>query len=310
MKHITDFCGSELETELEKEFEKQIGIGKTKVGLIICVVLIVILAISNFCFYTSLQNQLQNLQQDYDTLSTNYDNLQQDYDSLQDRYDTLDTQYNALYTEYISLVEEYQGALKVPYTTVVGGNVTWVFRTLDKNIESWFMPIDTYNYYVNKPKPVEYHYFTTDGQSFKIRNMELFVQPEFFSNVISTLTNGNTARDFVQEVFNLRVQLTLYSEDITDTPQWSAETLTKGAGDCEDFAILMASLLVAGNEYAHYGMTIQMVYMDAYNPTNPQTVNHVLLYVIYEDESGEFVDSTSTTVLSPWSEVVGWYFDL
>jgi hypothetical protein len=106
------------------------------------------------------------------------------------------------------------------------------------------------------------------------------------------------------------VQLTVYSEEITETPQWSGETMTLGTGDCEDFAILMGSLLMAGNEHAHYGMTVQMVYMDTDNPTNPQTVNHVLLYVTYEDESKEFVDSTSTDVLSPWSEIVGWYFDL
>ena len=260
-------------TEVEKK-----GIGKTKVGLMVCIVLVVILALSNILFYTG--------------------------------YRDVAKEYNYLVEDYNGLVEEYQGALKVPYTTIVGGNVTWVFRTLDESIESWFMPIETYNYYVNNPKPTEYHYLTTDGQSFTIRNMELFVQPEFFSNVISSLTDGNTARDFVEEVFNLRVQLTLYSEDITDTPQWSAETMTRGAGDCEDFAILMASLLLAGNEDAYYGMTVQMVYMDTDNPTNPQTVNHVTLYVTYEDGTGQFVDSTSTDVLSPWSRVVGWYYDL
>jgi len=252
----------------------------------------------------NLQNQLQNQEQQYNTLSTNYEQLTQDYDSLRD-------EYNNLYAEYASLVEEYQGALKVPYTTIVGGNVTWVFRTLDGSIESWFMPIETYVYYVNMPKPTEYHnLMTDDGQLFIVRNMELFVQPEFFSEVISSLTDGNTAREFVREVFNLRVQLTLYSEDITDTPQWSAETMTRGAGDCEDFAILMGSLLVAGNEYADYGMAVQMVYMDADNPTSPQTVNHILLYIMYEDGTGEFVDSTSTYVLSPWSNVAGWYYDL
>ena len=297
---------------MEKEFEKQFGIGKTKVGLIICVVLIVILAISNFWFYTSLQNQrqqynmlntnFQNLQQDYDTLSTNYDNLQQDYDSLGDGYDTLYTIHEGLIEEYDSLYAIYESlleAIKEPRTTIVGGNVTWRFTTLDGTLEEWYMPIETYVYYVNKPKPEEYHYLTTDGQSFEIRKMELFVEPEFFSEVIGSLTEGNTASEFVREVFNLRVQLTLYSEDITDTPQWSGETMTIGTGDCEDFAILVASLLVAGNEYTHYGMTVQMVYMDAYNPTNPQTVNHVMLYITYEDGPSQFVDSTSTTALSP-----------
>ncbi|TET20404.1 hypothetical protein E3J74_02655 [Candidatus Bathyarchaeota archaeon] len=213
-------------------------------------------------------------------------------------------------TNYASQAREYQGALKVPYTTIQEGDVVWAFRTLDETIQKWSLPIDTYTYYVDKAKPLEYHHLTTDGDSFTMRKMELFVQPELFSNVIHDLTDGNTAKDFVQEVFNLRVQMTLYSDDITDTPQWPAETMTEGTGDCEDFAILMGSLLVAGNEQTNYGMTVQMVYMDTDNPANPQTVNHILLYIIYEDETVEFVDSTSTDVLSPWSRVVGWYYDL
>jgi len=220
---------------------------------------------------TNLQNQLQNQQQQYE-----------------------------------SLLE----LMKRPRTTIEEGNITWRFTTLDGTMEEWHMPIDAYVYYVNKPKPEEYHILTTDGQSFQVRNMELFVEPEFFSKAISRITDGNTAGDFVQEVFNLRVQLTVYSKEITETPQWSGETMTLGTGDCEDFAILMGSLLMAGNEYARYGMTVQMVYMDTNNPTNPQTVNHVLLYVTYGDESKEFVDSTSTDILSPWSEIIGWYFDL
>jgi len=252
---------------------------------------------------TNLQNQLQNQQQQYNMLNTNFHNLQQEYDDLQEKYNTLETNYTSLTTEY-------QGALKVPYTTIQEGDIVWAFRTIDGTIEEWSLPIETYTYYVDKTKPLEYHHLTTDGNLSTVRKMELFVNPEFFSNVIHDLTAGNTARDFVREVFNLRVQLTVYSEDIADTPQWSAETMTEGTGDCEDFAILMGSLLVAGNEQAHYGMTVQMVYMDSNNPTNPQTVNHVLLYIIYEDETEEFVDSTSTDVLSPWSRVVGWYYDL
>jgi hypothetical protein len=42
---------------LEKDFGKQSGVGKAKVGLVVCAVLVVILAVSNFWFYTELQNQ-------------------------------------------------------------------------------------------------------------------------------------------------------------------------------------------------------------------------------------------------------------
>ena len=54
---------TEIEKELEKELEKQFGIGKAKVGLIICGVLVVILAISSLWLYTridGLQNQNHN----------------------------------------------------------------------------------------------------------------------------------------------------------------------------------------------------------------------------------------------------------
>lgn len=208
--------------------------------------------------------------------------------------------------EYESLLE----LMKRPHTSIEEGNITWRFTTLDGNLQEWYMSLDSYVSYVNKLKPEEYHILSKDGESFKVRNMELFVEPEFFSKVVNSLTDGNTAKDFAQEVFNLRVRLTVYSEEITETPQWSGETMTLGTGDCEDFAILMGSLLMAGNEHAHYNMTIRMVYMDADNPTDPQTANHALIHITYEDETGEFIDSTSTQVQSPWSEVVGWYFNL
>jgi hypothetical protein len=271
----------------------------------------------------TLQNELQYQQQQYNTLQQRYNELsnrfaglQRDYNDLWKSYSTVRENYANLQVEYREALAEYQGALKPPYTAIHGGNVTWVFKTLDKKVQEWYMPIETYVYYADRPKPTEYHRLTTDGRTFTVRKMELFVQPEFFSGVIDSLTHGKTASGFVREVFNLRMQLTLYRADITDTPQWPAETMTEGTGDCEDFAILMASLLLAGNQQAHYGMKVQMVYMDMDHPTSPQDVDHVLLYVTYRDGSAEFVDSTWVTTptagadLAPWSYVWGWYFDL
>ncbi len=219
---------------------------------------------------------------------------------------TLQNQLQTREQQYQTLVD----FLKEPRTTIVGGNVTWRFMTLDGTMQEWYMPMDAYVYYVDKPKPEEYHVLSTDEETFHVRNMELFVEPEFFSGVIGSLTDGNSDREFVQEVFNLRVQLTVYSEELTETPQWSGETMTLGTGDCEDLAILMGSLLTSGNEHVDYGMTVKMVYMDAYNPTDPQTPNHVMIHITYGDGAGEFLDSTSISVQSPWSNVVGWYFDL
>ena len=237
----------------------------------------------------SLQNELQNLQREHSNLQRNYDMLNASYENL---------------------VAEYRGALKVPYTTIKEGNVTWAFKTAEGTVQKWSISLDSYVYYVNKQKPSEYHSLTANGKTFLVRKMELFVQPEVFSKEINDLTDGNTAKEFVQEVFNLRKQLTAYSSDITDTPQWSVETMTKGTGDCEDFAILMGSLIKSGSQHANYNLTAQFVYMDSDNPTEPQTVNHVMLNIKYQDGSSQLLDSTSTSVSSPWSRVVGWFFDL
>lgn len=281
--HCNGIRLSEEKESISKE-EPRIAVPKETVSVsrlsrkrfyaVIIVVLIIGLAIG----YASSRNQIIDLQ-------NQLQNRQQEYESLLE-------------------------LMKRPHTSIEEGNITWRFTTLDGSLQEWYMSLDAYVSYVNKLKPEEYHILSKDGESFKVRNMELFVEPEFFSKVINSLTDGNTAKDFVQEVFNLRVQLTVYSEEITETPQWSGETMTLGTGDCEDFAILMGSLLIAGNEHAHYNMTIRMVYMDAENPTDPQTANHALIHITYEDETGEFIDSTSTQVQSPWSEVIGWYFNL
>ena len=60
--------------------------------------------------------------------------------------------------------------------------------------------------------------------------------------------------------------------------------------------------------------TIQLVYLDADNPTNPQTVNHVAVYVSNGDWR-TFVETTAGT--KEWgleaydnTSIRGWYYDV
>ncbi|GAI39841.1 unnamed protein product [marine sediment metagenome] len=111
---------------------------------------------------------------------------------------------------------------------------------------------------------------------------------------------------FAKEVFNLVTQLTVYSEDIGEVPRWPTETLTEAGGDCEDLAILFASLLKA----APYPYKLGLVYMDANNPEDPVNPNHVIVWVEADDWKLS-VDCTSAQGWNYYEEGVGgWYYEL
>lgn len=278
---------------------------KVTIALVITCVILAFFALSFYLYSIEMTNK-------HDSLVDEYNELVDEYNQLVDRYNQVLENIELMIVEFAeNLTEALEGAKFPPYTLIENENVVWVFRQSDEDLVIWTMPLETYMHYATKPKPQEYHRLRTDdGRTFTVRKMELFVQAEFFETVIPSLTEGRDDRAFVAEVFNLRRQLTVYRTDITDTPLWPAETMTTGAGDCEDFAILMVSLLVAGNEQANYGMQIEMIYMDANNPTEPQGVNHIMSFVRYADNSIAFVDSTAS-VMNPFdSPINGWYFEV
>ena len=96
--------------------------GKTKVGLIICAGLVVILAVSNVWFFTrvqSLQNQVSSLQTDKSglegqvvSLQGEFGELQSDYSKLNDSHITLNANYNELSFEFEELSSNYVNITK------------------------------------------------------------------------------------------------------------------------------------------------------------------------------------------------------
>jgi len=109
----------------------------------------------------------------------------------------------------------------------------------------------------------------------------------------------------VREVWNMVTQLNTYCEEAMETPLLPLETLLLGGGDCEDLAILTASILKA----MPADWNVSLVYMDADNPTSVNKLNHVTVYV----DTGKyktFVESTQGEIMCPWEEVNGFHLDL
>jgi hypothetical protein len=91
------------------------GIGKAKAGLVVSSVLIAILAVSNVWSYTSLQNQINTLNNEKSNLQSQINTLQAQLSSLNTTYQNYvsthshsNSEYDALKTEKDALNTEYQ----------------------------------------------------------------------------------------------------------------------------------------------------------------------------------------------------------
>jgi len=134
-----------------------------------------------------------------------------------------------------------------------------------------------------------------------------FVNGKIFEKVVQPLYSRRTSNEqFVKEMWNMVTQLTIYSTELQETPRYPLETLSEAGGDCEDTAILFASLLKAANA----NWKIRLVYMDSDNPTELKKVNHVMVYV--DDRQGytALIDTTQHTTMIPYTEVGGYYLDV
>ena len=134
-----------------------------------------------------------------------------------------------------------------------------------------------------------------------VKDLTQYVQPDFFIDVVDDLSTGNTDREFVAEVVNLKNQLITYGSGLGDFYRLSIETLTEGRGMCGDTSILVASILKAGDSIENYGMVVSFWYCDSDNMANPQTVNHVIVGVEYADGS-HIWNSFGSVFLFPYPE--------
>jgi hypothetical protein len=199
------------------------------------------------------------------------------------------------------------------HSRIENGVVYWDFQDTRGNPIEWTMPIDTYKQLITT-KTLALQLITCptcdEPKPTRIIDYRTFVSPQSFEKVISALTDGRTDREFVDEVFNLKKQLVVY-QVTNEQAQWPLETLTEGRGSCRDTAVLMASLLWAGNQHASYGMKLKLVTLDSNNPTSPRTLNHELLLIEFADGTKKFLETTLNQDYSelPPQEITGYYLD-
>jgi len=208
--------------------------------------------------------------------------------------------------EHAETLAELEQSLGVPYTSISGREITWAWQDTAGVLHRWKLPLDTYRKWIEKPKPQGTVNLHDEDISFTLADFRPYVRTDGFSTVVPNLYRESADEmAFAREAFHLVSQLTVYSEDIGEVARWPVETLTEAGGDCEDLAILYASLLKA----SPYPYHLSLVYMDSDNPTDPQQPNHVIIRV--EAESWIiYADCTSDRGWGHYPMVKGWFYKL
>ena len=214
-----------------------------------------------------------------------------------------------------SLGEQLQGARLPPYVIIENRNVYMVFKASDGTLHNWTIGVDAleaqiqYGWY---KRNYELKYINLEdnktGKIHKVVDFRPFVVENNFRDVITDLYHelGNDDQALVHEVWYIVTQLTTYSQEVEETPRFPLETMIGGGGDCEDMAILIASMLKAAP--ANY--VVKLVCMDSDNPTDPKEPNHVTVWVETPSGYKTFVDGTSKTDMCPFREINGWYLKI
>ncbi len=291
---------------------------------------------------SQLTNQYNDLVQKYNALLQKTNDLTQKYNDLVQQNTSLSQQNNALLQQnndyragmekLSNEVDKYnkqlqsalEGAIVPPYITMNGRKATYAFRNLDKKIESWSFDVETLEAntitgtfmrgfdiselnrlglssiaqkFINGTKYVKL------GGKFTLLDFRPYILKDNFLNSATNFYSRHTDDESrIKEVWNMVTQLCPYTGEMKETPRLPLETFLFGGGDCEDLAILTASILKGMSS----DWNVELVYMDSDNPTGYKTINHVSVFV----DTGKyktFVESTQKDNMSPYKSVDGFY---
>lgn len=237
----------------------------------------------------------------------------------QSKYNKLKTDYEDLKGDYAELKNKTEDALRPPYTVSNRRNVRVTYETLDGYIDTqqWESEelgiqftagfiIREFSY--EELEYLDWNVFGFEGKT-KYRRLGDFglyyqLNPFIMSRSFSTLAEGLHNRHQsdlkrIRAAWNFVTQSNDYVADIRETPRFPLETLLMGGGDCEDSAILLGSIIY--DMPTNYNS--KLWYIDADNPQNPESINHVLLGV--EAENSNLIIETTSNEMLPFNSVNG-----
>ncbi len=264
--------------------------------------------------YSNLLTENQNLAARSNALKGEYDNLVIAYNALVEQKSALESSYNELQARLNSLE---QSSIRPPYIAVSNRTVHLAFMQTNGAIRSWDFPFELleesievgflkrslmklpFNQLVLK---------TSDGATYHAPDFRVFVDSAPFRELISQIYRESPSdHAFLNEVWFIVSQLTTYNGEFNEVPRMPLETLLAGGGDCEDTAILYASMVKA----APVDWKVSMVLMNGNNPYDRHNPDHVAVQV---DTGKELyiIETTDDGTMTPYdsNRVDAWKFEI
>ena len=196
----------------------------------------------------------------------------------------------------------------------------WDFTDSRGNPYHWDMPMSSYDALVAKPLPQKYiNLQFANGTTVQELDYTQFVGHDFSKSIDQIYDNSGSDDQFVYEVWYIVSQMTTYSLDLTNGNLWPLQVMTRAGGDCKDLSILIADMIRSSSHTANW--EVKLVYMDYNNPSNPKTINHMIVEV----NTGKKLYKIEATGKDPqgfhywkdngfhyWDDknIIGWQYDV
>jgi chaperonin cofactor prefoldin len=269
---MNNCSGEVIMIEVEKK-----GIGKATVGLIVTTVLVGILVISNVWSYTTLQNRINTLSNEKDNLESQVNTLQSQMNSLNTTYQYYvsnhshsDSEYDALQSQTQTLANEknqLQNENLILKNQIAEMNETLTLFEKQTSEVFYFRIFSLYNYNTEeywyawyKIKSADYYNYRFDVETHAPALLYDRVTEELISRTAGSWTDPES--DVIQEIaydlwqvcdgdeevfVNLAVQFVhQLCYNVTLYTKYPIETMVEESGDCDNLAVLTASILNAG----------------------------------------------------------------
>jgi len=260
-----DVVGEIRMTEVEKK-----GMGKAKVGLLLPVILVVILAVSNVWSYTTLRDQINTLSNEKDNLQSHVNTFQSQINSLNTTHQDYVSTHNHSNSEYDTLqsqVSTLKNENLIQRVQIAGMNETLTLFERQTREVFYFRIFSLYNYKTEeywyawyKIKSADYYNYRFDVETHAPALLNDRVTEELISKTAGSWVDSESdvieelAYDLWQvsqgdeEVFvNLAMQLVhQLCYNVTLYTKYPIETLVEVSGDCDNLEVLTASILNAG----------------------------------------------------------------
>lgn len=226
-----------------------------------------------------------------------------------------------------SLAQELQNTVQIlkdtsseHFTVIANDTVNWYFSDSKGNKYHWTIPMSTYDSQVRVDTSLLIGTQTLtlpNGTQFLAQNYaplaDVLIGDKGFRNVINQVyDNAGSDEQFIYEVWYITSEMTTYSSDITNSNLTPFEVLTRGAGDCKDKSILIASMLRSSDHTTNWKISLEE--MDLNNPTNPKTMNHMIV-IVDDGQKSYGIEATATpdnNGLNAWAgvNIIGWRIDV